>query len=260
MLLKITEKCSAGCIHCLSDCKPDGAHMSMDTLKNVMDFIINNDLCRSIGVTGGEPTEHPEFIHVINYIIDRCKETGNIHAITITTNGFWVIDHQEEAIEIVNKSTENVVVTWQVSTDSRYYTKKLDTTKRIFREKGFFLCTDCVLKLDMMGRAKENNLDDGTHKKCSSCYNLRAVARQMYERGTRSLGDIIQSLELIGRFCTPAIRIDGGISFGESDLCPKSSSIYKSHDEVLQDLLECSCKMCGQNDHLSLMYKILINN
>ena len=84
MLLKITEKCSAGCIHCLSDCKPDGAHMSMDTLKNAMDFIINNDLCRSIGVTGGEPTETGDaFIRILR----RCTEEHPEAHIAILSNG-----------------------------------------------------------------------------------------------------------------------------------------------------------------------------
>ena len=261
MLLKITECCSAGCIHCLSDCKPDGKHMSKEMLSDVMNFIVHNDLCKAIIVSGGEPTEHPEFMNMMQIIINHSKSSGRIFGITITSNGFWVIDHQEEAKSLVAQSTSNCLVTWQISTDDRYYVKKLDTTKRIFREPGFTLCKDCVEHIQFMGRAKDNNLS-GIRAKCSSCFNFRAVARQLNDKtpGGTTLPEVIGYMEDIGRFCTPEIRINGAICAGESDLCPPFSNIYKPINEIMKDLLACACRKCGNNDNLPDFHRRLINN
>lgn len=261
MLLKITEKCSAGCIHCMNDAKPTGKHMSKEVLHDSLAFICNNRLCKSIIVTGGEPTEHPEFMEMMDIIIDNVQKMEGPRAITITSNGFWVLDHQDEAISLIERSTNSCWINWQISTDSRYYVQKLDTTKRIWREKGFTLCEDCVQKLDLMGRAKNNNLAPDTHKQCSSCCNLRLVARQLWDKDHGiGLRDVLYYMEGIGRMCTPAIRINGNISMGESDLCPPVSSVYNNVDQVFNDFLNCACKKCGNNDNLPPEIKRMINN
>ena len=35
MLVELTYACKMGCSHCMSDCKPDGEHMSLQILKNI---------------------------------------------------------------------------------------------------------------------------------------------------------------------------------------------------------------------------------
>ena len=261
MLLKITEKCSAGCIHCMNDAKPTGRHMTKGCLRDALTFICKNDICRSVIVTGGEPTEHPDFLEFADAIIDRILQLDRPRAITFTSNGFWVLDHPEEARSLVERSTKNCLVQWQISTDSRYYVKKLDTTKRIWREGGFTLCENCVQKMDLMGRAKENNLAPDTRKQCSSCCNLRLVTRQLYDRDNNTtLKDVLKYMESIGRMCTPAIKIDGGIGMGESDLCPSVADIYMFPEQIMNAFLNCSCRMCGNNDNLSPEIKRMINN
>ena len=38
MVIKITEKCSMGCSHCMNNALPTGKHMSFDTFKDVIKF------------------------------------------------------------------------------------------------------------------------------------------------------------------------------------------------------------------------------
>ena len=103
MLLKITEKCSLGCKHCLNNSNNNGKHVDFNTLKLVMNFLEDNDLMNYIIITGGEPTEHPDFYKFVEYIVNRVEKYAknnykrnkllsdgkNFHFITITTNGFW---------------------------------------------------------------------------------------------------------------------------------------------------------------------------
>lgn len=262
MLLKITEKCSAGCTHCLSDCTPDGGHMPDYVLDRALIFITGFKLGCTITVTGGEPTEHPEFMKVMQKIIDWTKTYRRVpfYAITITSNGFWVVDHQDEAMSLVEQSDDDVKINWQISTDSRYYTKKLDTTKHIWRKKGFVLCEDCVQMIDYMGRARKNQVE-GKRKTASSCFNLRAIAKQLRERNDKiELKDVITYMESTGHFCTPEIRINGDICPGESDLCPPISSVWASPDDVLERLINCKCAECKTNLSLPEIYRKLVNN
>ena len=38
MMIKITEKCSMGCTHCMNDASKSGKHMSFDVFKDVIAF------------------------------------------------------------------------------------------------------------------------------------------------------------------------------------------------------------------------------
>lgn len=44
MLVDLTYACNMGCTHCLSDCKPDGKHMSIDTFKDVLKFMVDHTI------------------------------------------------------------------------------------------------------------------------------------------------------------------------------------------------------------------------
>lgn len=59
MLVELTYACKMGCKHCLSDCKPDGKNMSVDTLKDVLEFMSKNNIIPWI-FSGGEMFEHPD--------------------------------------------------------------------------------------------------------------------------------------------------------------------------------------------------------
>lgn len=177
MLLKITEACSMGCTHCMNDAKPDGKHMTLKTFEDSLNFLIRNHAYHSIFITGGEPTEHPVFPMFMGYAIAALNKIHVPKVLTITTNGFWILDNLSAAKEIVGAGNEYTMVQFQVSTDTRYYPKKLDTTKRIWREKGFILCKDCVEFMYPQGRAKQNGFS--YQFKASKCFNVRAITKQL---------------------------------------------------------------------------------
>jgi MoaA/NifB/PqqE/SkfB family radical SAM enzyme len=60
MMIKITEKCSMGCSHCMNNATPNGKHMVDATFVKVIKFQkkYGGPFCM---ITGGEPSEHPMF-------------------------------------------------------------------------------------------------------------------------------------------------------------------------------------------------------
>lgn len=247
MLIKLTNKCSIGCIHCLSDCKPDSnEHMNNETLNTLLDFLINNNIYSNIIISGGEPTEHPKFEEYIKIIINRLKTIKKLKIITITTNGFWILDNIDKSKSIVNMSDNYTKVFFQISTDDRYYPKKINKTKRIWREDGFIFCDDCVEQIYPIGRAKDNNIY--TNRLSSQCTNIKLLRNQLYIKNNYKVNpdfiDIIHILENKGKFCTPSINYNGDICIGESSLCTPMSSIFKTKDEINNDFWSFECHRC----------------
>lgn len=250
MLLVLTESCSMGCTHCMNRAVPCDKHMTEKTLKDVLHFLILNEATSHIIVTGGEPTEHPKFLEMMQIIIETLDLECELSHITITTNGFWCLEHQKEARKLA-KGTDRVRVFWQVSTDARFYPKALPIHKRLWREDGFMLCTDCVQRVYPQGRAKDNNLPWAA--KASKCFNVRATTKQMPRP---SIGLIVEYLASRHLFCTPAIGIDGSIRLGESVLCPEVASIYDSQEVIIQKIKDFKCHQCDEiNDKLPDIYQ-----
>lgn len=48
MLVEVTYACKMGCTHCLSDCKPDGEHMTLEVFEDVLKFMIKNRFQRGV--------------------------------------------------------------------------------------------------------------------------------------------------------------------------------------------------------------------
>lgn len=76
MLVELTYACKTGCTHCLSDCKPDGEHMSIDTFKDVLKFMVDHTIPTWM-FSGGEMFEHPEILTMLDMIESAHKDIYN---------------------------------------------------------------------------------------------------------------------------------------------------------------------------------------
>lgn len=254
MILRLTEKCSMGCSHCLNSCTPEGKHMSLDTLNDALEFLIDNGATSSVIVTGGEPTEHPEFTECMKLIIEKLARAHKFSGITITSNGFWCLEHPEEAKKIAIE-TPHTFVQWQISTDKRYYPKELPVHEKLWEAPRFVLCEDCVISMYPQGRALENGYS--WSYKSSKCYNVRALAKQLPNPTVRN---IVEELLRFGKSCTPAINIDGSISLGESTHCPKMASIYDKPSDIVQKIKDFHCHQCDFiNENLPYFYRRFVD-
>jgi uncharacterized radical SAM superfamily Fe-S cluster-containing enzyme len=83
-IVPITSACNLDCPICYTHNKNQGAyHMSQAQLDATLDHLARAAPARRlINLTGGEPTQHPEFIQ----LVQRCAAAG-IHRVTISTHG-----------------------------------------------------------------------------------------------------------------------------------------------------------------------------
>ena len=230
--------------------------MTLDTLDDCLKFLRDNNLGYTLVITGGEPTEHENFDKVINRIIDFSREFGCFKYITVTTNGELIQDNPEQFQGYIKYAEDaGVILVFQVSADIRYYPRRIKTHKRIFREKGFILCDDCVEQIYPQGRAMENGIP--WKSKASKCFNVRALSHQLPEFST--LSDIESMLSARGKFCTPHIGVDGSIKLGESDLCPVCTTIYDDMKTIMGKIRSFKCNGCEHiNKNLDDVYKSLL--
>lgn len=257
MMLKITERCTMGCRHCMNDAKPDGRDMELPVLRDALRFLNAHGLGRGhLIISGGEPTEHEEFDLFMKEIIGFGEEHHCFTIVTVTTNGEAIPKDSERFEGYVRSAKEaGFNLLFQVSADIRYYPRRIPTHKRIFRENGFVLCDPCIEQIYPQGRALENELP--WKSKCSKCFNVRAIAHQLGREAT--LGDIERTLMGAMKFCTPHIGVDGSIKLGESDLCPVCASIYDDMDTIMEKIRCFKCHACDHvNAQLSDLYKRLL--
>lgn len=246
MMIKITEKCSMGCTHCMNRAAPDGKHMDFDTFQKAIDFQRTYEGLFLI-ITGGEPTEHPEFMSFLCYAANTLYN----NYITITTNGVWMQNNEEKVKYLYNCYGNRIM--FQVTNDKRYYPIRIDLSHPVFHYDNIIVC-GTVEHIYPQGRAVDNNLE--WTSKASKCFNVRAIIHQV---NIKDLRNVIRMLAARGKFCTPHININGHIKLGESDLCPSCSHINKTHDEIVNDILNFRCHECDHvNCHLPKEYRQII--
>lgn len=236
MMIKITQKCSMGCTHCMNDAKSNGQHMDFSTFMNVIEFQKKHGGPACL-ITGGEPFEHPEFWDFILYAMAELPGV----VITVATNGLALADPANAAL-VETAYKKRYPLLFQVSTDPEYYPIQLDTSLPIYHSKNVTLI-DKIPKIYPQGRAVTNNLKWSAIG--SKCCNVRCVAKQLKDP-TLFITNIM--LLANNKLCTPHIDIYGGIKLGESDLCPTCSTIYKKEDEIMSSIINFTCDKC---DHIN---------
>ena len=236
MLIKITQSCSMGCSHCMNNCVPSDNHMTMKVFKDVLDFIQKYDSNSFFGdmITGGEPTENP----IIWDLVDEYFKVFKNKPLNILTNGLYLMENQ---ILVSEKLDEYPFLFFQVTNDTRYYPKKLDLTKRIFRHKRVVVVSE-LDHIVPIGRALINHPEErGQKNKCPVCVNVKIVALQTYPQ---TLKNIISNLRKNNKNCIPSIQYNGDIAFGEYDSCPPYVSIYSSESDIVSSILNFKCDRC----------------
>lgn len=257
MMIKITERCTMGCSHCMNDARADGRDMEFGVLRDVLGFLREHGLGRAnLVVSGGEPTEHKEFDSFMKEIVRFGKETGHFTVVTVTTNGEEILKAPERFKGYVRDAKgAGFQLLFQVSADTRFYPRRIPVHKRIFREVGFVLCDNCVEQIYPQGRALTNEIP--WKSKASKCFNVRAISHQLGHDAT--LKDIERLLQERMKFCTPHIGVDGKIRLGESDLCPVCASIYDDMGTIMEKIRNFKCHQCDHvNIQLSTLYKELL--
>lgn len=250
MLVKITNHCAAGCSHCFEDSTVKGEHMTWETFERTLAFVKRVEARawergapREFLLSGGECTDHPEFLRMLETVI---REGFRPY---VLTHGAWLADPERRAA-ILRPEWRSLYV--QVTHDPRFYPKaappRLDDPRL-----NYFDRLNVLLPLGRLARKK------GPHpvptRKGPSSFNLRSM--------TRSLGSIDEALAMLrlraavglSGHCIPNVSHEGDVLAGESRLCFKIGTVDSTNLELSKALCEMRCNACGLVDGLSDEHK-----
>lgn len=250
MLIDLTYHCSMGCTHCMSDCKQDGNHMSLEVFADCLEFCRSHQL-PGLFLSGGEVFEHPEISKILDMITEFAKEYPALLPVTIATNGRVLsanMDIYEKVVQF-KKSVGSRNVFIQVTDDLRFYPNKL-TEKQKYRLRKLDVIIDTVPSsaqdekkcLYPQGRALKNYDEEWWNTKAPKCVNVRLIAKQLPESAT--FHDLIGILMSGAKLCTPTISPAGEIKLGESALCPSVASIYDDGKTIMEKIRGARCSAC----------------
>ncbi len=89
-VVPITSACNLDCPICYTHNRNEGAwHMDREELRAILGHIRRTTDRQIINITGGEPTQHPQFVE----LLELCREEG-IHRVTVSTHGLRFIKEE----------------------------------------------------------------------------------------------------------------------------------------------------------------------
>lgn len=230
MLIQITNRCHEGCAHCMHCSNPNGEHMSEATFKNALRF--GQFLGASAYViSGGEPTEHPQFLEFCQYIDRFLRQSKSVGAFTITSNGTWFPERTEEMIKLAKLQS---YVGMQVYTNPKWYKDAafiIEHIKELSAIPKVIVTTDEIRSMQDLGRAKTNEQaqkEIAANSHHMSCLNGHLLFKQTSP--TRKLTGLDHTP---GVMCKPYIDYKGNVHLSESCLCPSFGNV---NDDYMVDI------------------------
>lgn len=221
MLIQITNRCHEGCAHCMQCSTPDGEHMDFVTFKQAIKFGAFLG-CSVFVISGGEPTEHPQFLEFCQYLDKYISKNKMQAVISVTSNGMWFPAKKEIVIQL---STLRSFAGMQVYTNPKWYQdadfilKHKDEINAIPRVN---VDTIDIQNMQDLGRAKTSfkaQEEVEANKYHMSCINSHLLFRQV------STSQKLKGLVRFNLMCKPMIDFKGDVHLSESWLCPSFGNV-----------------------------------
>lgn len=239
MLFHITEHCSLGCPHCFISSVPDGRHADFKVVERFVKFVKEMG-AYNIVISGGEPTEHPNFFEYMDYI---CRYLDD-RIIVLVTNGRFMTNAEDSMamIGLQKKYKFSIQISaCQVHPKQENTIHLYNQLQHLFLPNHVFLI-DEILHIKNLGRAKGKDWSQYNKYRPlgTMCFNYLSVSRQ-----SRSFSEAIGIIEtnLIYCFCKPLIDYQGILHPGESIFCQSLGSIFDSDKEILDKFK--NAELCG---------------
>lgn len=214
MIVKLTNSCRMGCKHCMDCCVPsETTHMTPETYEHVLEFV--KKYCDKVIISGGEPTEHPDFFEFIMKM--------SLKDVVVLSNGLFL---EEEDVSHYLA----LPVKWRISVDKRFYSKK---TERVDYPNVEYVET--VKEVFSLGRAKINKI--GQIYRYSMCYDVRKAVNIANPK----LKEILTGLQ---ERSLPSIDFEGNVYAGQSVFCKRVGTVESSEEELVTELRKMRCDEC----------------
>ena len=249
MILAITDKCSMGCNHCMSDCSSNLAHTTLEQFKRNLEWCLHPKLnFHPIIISGGEPFEHPDIKEILEYTANRYNKYKKNVAIPkpmlIATNGSCLVDDKELYSWYKDFTKKNPWILTQLTNVKEYYPRVFTDKEKYWLSKihGCTVC-DSIKDVPLYPQGRALNLENPNYEtKAPKCANIRLLSMQLPELSAFDLFNMIAMK--LHKFCEPRVNIDGSISIGESRLCPSIGTIDDTEDTILEAVRGFKCAAC----------------
>jgi hypothetical protein len=189
--------------------------MSDDVFKRAAKFL-KTFPNRTLLVSGGEPTLHPDFYDKVMALkVDQ-------PIVMFLSNGSFLDDYRKTS-DVKKLISHGVIV--QVRTHPKYYPNYpiLMKYKHTLEKMGCKVYDDGINALIKLGRTK-------TGVGCfPACTNFSLLAHQLPD-----ITAVVQSMEARQKLCTPLIAVDGSIHAGETQFCDKLGTVDSTAEEIYE--------------------------
>jgi MoaA/NifB/PqqE/SkfB family radical SAM enzyme len=222
--------------------------MTEDMFRKVIDFNLKYD--PTITITGGEPTENPNFWKFMDIVADKISKRPSIF-VTVCTNGMnFTNEDIPKMRDLRNKAGSKNYIYYQVTHVPKYYPIPIDLSLDVFKEPTVTIAEQ-IEYLQYAGRAKNHPEWKFFQPSGPKCFNIRSMIRN-----GMIFQDTISQLRSMGKFCTPQISYDGHIKVGEATLCPDVAHITDSDSLILRKIRSFTGSGCSHiTDHMPTMYR-----
>lgn len=105
--LKITDYCPYGCEFCYQSSTKKGLHASLDSIKKIVNELADKQVFE-IALGGGEPTMHPDFIEILQYISDNQITVNFTTYSTAWLNNKNIVDAVNRYVSAIGVSIHNL--------------------------------------------------------------------------------------------------------------------------------------------------------
>jgi MoaA/NifB/PqqE/SkfB family radical SAM enzyme len=225
------------------DAAPDKSSADLKTVRQFIKFADKLGV-RFLGISGGEPLEHPQFFKVMEMLLQKNKRT-----VVLMTNGRCLED--EKLTARLAKLQRKHFFGIQVSAIPGLYPHAAKTAAAFKRQCGQFADSGIHLieKLTVMTRLGRAAGKDWSHlgplfeRKVTNCFNLIFNATRF-----DSLAHMVRAFETQTEFnfCKPMVDPQGGVHVGESPHCSRIGDIWEPNDTLHERLKEVGfCGACG---------------
>jgi hypothetical protein len=248
MLFLITERCSMNCPHCMIGAQAEGESASRATVIETLQFADDAGI-KMINVSGGEPTEHPDFWDIFSLILRRGKK----RFIVLATNGSWL--KRPGFVQKLTHLQKQYPFAIQVTAIKGLY-QDVQRTQTLFmaNRRRFGMAVEIITQItciDQLGRAQGKDwshlgksiVGGVLHKRrAPNCFNVLSAAR-----GSATLQQLVGLLEIgLANFCKPMVDWRGDIHIGECPECTTIGHVADSFENILSALQAAEpCGACG---------------
>ena len=249
------------CPHCMQKSTENGHHMTEKVFRKAIDFGIWSGAW-TYNVSGGEPTEHPEFERFIDILSDALDQVqlgpSEKPIFTVESNGEWVRDIQKtNAVKRILKKKN--LGGFQVSSFKGLY-KNYDFIQK-YKSKikalspRMFIADEGIISMQDLGRAATSDYPMirkaiAENKHHVSCLNGCLASKQ-----TSNIRDMSFSMFCHNQHCKPFVDWKGNVHWSESICCPSYGNVVADKFETIWENLQKAVP-CGKCS----LYKNLKNS